>query len=69
MKLKTNTTRNKIIFLTLFITLLIILIFNSYTLIISDWIGVSIGVFSLIIAALIMGLIICELWLTLGDEF
>ena len=71
MKLKTNITkrRNRIIFLVLFITLLLILIFNSYTLIISDWIGISIGVFSLIIAVLVIGVDAYGLWLVLGDEF
>ena len=64
-----NKRRTKVIFLTLFITSLLILIFNSYTQIFSNWINISIGVFSLILAVVIMGIIIYGLWLVLRDEY
>ncbi|GEM_PF-6104765 len=60
--------RNRVIFLSLFIGWTFLLVFNSFTQIISNFLHLSIGMFILIAGVAIAGSVIYGLWLATGGE-
>jgi len=65
---KKQKRANRILFLFLFIGWTFLLVFNSFTQLISNWINLSVGMFSLIAGIAIAGSVIYGLWLATGGK-
>lgn len=68
MTTKKTKRKNRVIFLSLFVGFTFLLVFNSFTQIISNWINLSNGMFALIAGISIAGSVIYGLWLATGGK-
>ena len=65
---KKQKRKNRVIFLSLFVGWTFLLVFNAFTQIISNWIHLSSGMFTLIAGVSITGSVIYGLWLATGGK-